>query len=567
MAQVQRIALEAQVQALAKDLNAGRRRRPAVVVSVPSARTTPWINADRIAEELGALADVYVLDDLAMSWAFTAAMPDRANVYGGAGRVYPTDLSWVRDPFRSRLQLAYSEAEAEGATTLLIESALDAAAACGLVGQAPPAGRSRPVTGVVSGCPTTSQVVVQTSDGWLATIRVGTLLPGVDADRLFRPGMRVSGVLDTVDRILDIRASLPDPRTRVRHLQDGQDTWARVDQVGSSKVTLCPYPGVPIEVSAYEVIGDADGDLRDLLTEGETVAVRVRRRADRLTLELVNPDFSARESITALSFLPGGPPWLLAPNAAPPVAEDDPPALPSPEAIPVRKRIPTPADLFRPRPETAPAPLPAADQLAPQLDAARASIGRLNGDLNLVTGQLDSAKGQIGALEKDLAAERSSSKSLEKDLSRLRRKLRDARRTDGFLFLDPAEQFTFGVYNCWVHRIPAAEKADRPLTAYRFGPKFFASLDSLDGISREKIYEVVVDVLTGIAETMSGRDMHRLRQGMGGDDPIVRRKDDDAVCWRVSLQKNTPSARRLHFWRHADYIELSRVVLHDDCLP
>lgn len=327
-----------------------------------------------------------------------------------------------------------------------------------------------------------------------------------------------------------------------------------------------PYPGFLIEVSAYEVIGDADGDLRDLLTEGETVAVRVRRRADEFALELANPDSSARESMTALSFLPGGPPWLLPPNAvpAPAVVEEtqDEPA-PAPTA-PVRRRIPTPADLFRPKTEE---PLPAADQLAPQLDAARTSIGQLNGDLNVVTQQLNSAKGQIGALEKDLAAERSLSKSLEKDLSRLRRKLRDAQRSDGFLFVDPAEQFRFGVYTCWVHRIQAAEKAERPLAPYRFGPKFFASLDSLDGISRNKIYEVVVDVLTGVAETMSGRDMHRLRQGTGGDDPIVRRKEDDAVCWRVSLQKNTPSARRLHFWRHAEYIELSRVVLHDDCLP
>ena len=566
MAQVQRIALEAQVRALAQDLNSGRRRRPAVVVSVPSARATPWINADRIAEELGALADVYVLDDLAMSWAFTAAMPDRGNVYGGAGRVYPADLSWVRDPFRSRLALAYSEAEAEHATTLLIESALDAAAACGLVGQAPSPERSRPVTGVVSGCPTTSQAVVKVSDGW-ATIRVGTLVSGVDADRLFQPGMPVSGMLDTVDRTLDVRASRTDPRASVHHLQEGQDTWAKVATVSSSQAALCPYPGVLIQVSAYEVIRDADGDLRDLLTEGETVAVRVRRRADDLALELIDPDSSARESITALSFLPGGPPWLLAPSAAPPVVEEtmDAPA-PAPPA-PIRKRIPTPADLFRPRTDPAEAQLPAADQLAPQLDAARTSIGQLNGDLNIVTGHLNSAKGQIGALEKDLAAERLLSKSLEKDLSRLRRKLRDAQRTDGFLFVDPAEQFRFGVYNCWVHRIQAAEKSERPLAEYRFGPKFFTSLDSLDGISRGKIYEVVVDVLTGVAETMSGRDMHRLRQGTGGDDPIVRRKEDDAVCWRVSLQKNTPSARRLHFWRHADYIELSRVVLHDDCLP
>lgn len=122
------------------------------------------------------------------------------------------------------------------------------------------------------------------------------------------------------------------------------------------------------------------------------------------------------------------------------------------------------------------------------------------------------------------------------------------------------------MYSRWVHRIPAAEKLQRPLAEYRLGPVFLASLDALEGVTASKVHDVVVEVLTGIADSMAGRDIHPLRRGLGGDDPVVRR-EDGATCWRVALQKNTPSARRLHFWRHAEYIELSRVVLHDDCLP
>ncbi len=50
----------------------------------------------------------------------------------------------------------------------------------------------------------------------------------------------------------------------------------------------------------------------------------------------------------------------------------------------------------------------------------------------------------------------------------------------------------------------------------------------------------------------------------GGTEQRVR-ADDGAKAWRVSLQINTPSARRLHFWRLPDGgVELSRVGVHDD---
>jgi len=81
----------------------------------------------------------------------------------------------------------------------------------------------------------------------------------------------------------------------------------------------------------------------------------------------------------------------------------------------------------------------------------------------------------------------------------------------------------------------------------------------------EKVAGVVVEVLTGLAESSPSRGMHALRSGAGGQDPQVQ--SDGATCWRVSLQTGTPSARRLHFWRSASGIELSRVVLHDDLCP
>lgn len=45
-------------------------------------------------------------------------------------------------------------------------------------------------------------------------------------------------------------------------------------------------------------------------------------------------------------------------------------------------------------------------------------------------------------------------------------------------------------------------------------------------------------------------------------------RDNGAVCMRAPLQTNSPSARRLHYWKGpGESVELSRVVLHDDFSP
>jgi hypothetical protein len=42
-------------------------------------------------------------------------------------------------------------------------------------------------------------------------------------------------------------------------------------------------------------------------------------------------------------------------------------------------------------------------------------------------------------------------------------------------------------------------------------------------------------------------------------------REDGARAWRVSLQSNTPAARRLHYWVLPDgSIELAKVGVHDD---
>ncbi|BDZ55337.1 hypothetical protein [Agromyces marinus] len=116
----------------------------------------------------------------------------------------------------------------------------------------------------------------------------------------------------------------------------------------------------------------------------------------------------------------------------------------------------------------------------------------------------------------------------------------------------------------WVERIPSYEKAALPLAPYRVGPEFADSLERLDAEKFAKAMKAVVDVLTGRAERMDGREVHRLRESDAGGSPY-RVRADGAHAMRCAIERNTPSARRLHYWVLEDgLVELCRVVLHDE---
>jgi hypothetical protein len=133
------------------------------------------------------------------------------------------------------------------------------------------------------------------------------------------------------------------------------------------------------------------------------------------------------------------------------------------------------------------------------------------------------------------------------------------------LFLDPETEFRFAVTLEWARRIPAAEKGGKPLAGYTIGPDFLESVAQAEGVSRAKVVAVVVEVLTGQVQHIAGRDLHQLRAGGAGGRYV--RRDEAAVFGRVALQRVSPGARRLHYWRNGDHFELSRVVLHDDFRP
>lgn len=78
--------------------------------------------------------------------------------------------------------------------------------------------------------------------------------------------------------------------------------------------------------------------------------------------------------------------------------------------------------------------------------------------------------------------------------------------------------------------------------------------------------EACAHVAAGRAHEIPAYEQHQLRSGHAGTPQRVRA--DGGRAWRLSLQANTPSARRMHFWvvpgTDGRVVEFDRVGLHDD---
>ena len=621
-----KIASEDEAREFARFLQVHNRAWPVVVISTPAGRTEPYVDPGRVLDEVTGLAEVVVIPTGDVSWAFSRGMPEYTQVYGGASRVYPTGLDWIHDLRRSPLHFAYSEADGPRVRDRLVGDALSAAVRAGLAGAVGVggggSGESPQATGTVQGV-LGSRAFVTLDDGGQASIAEELTLPGVALESILRPGMTVRGLHDAGRRTLDIRRMLPDDagqrRMVKRSYRVGRIVLGRVESVTQAAVTIAVAPTVHVRVQRERVTGNALDALDDLFTPGEVVLGRVvQAPGDAIMLRLDDVD-EAEEPTPAICLLDDGPPWLTPPDpaAAEPESSSGPIRIPTPaemlgvpgpgtraEEPPAESaRRPTPGDIAAKMAGAAEAPLPAPppDSRTATGNGAATSSGK--GAVRDLSLALDAERARVKKLEKDLLDIKVEKRRVEVELDELRRYVADLRdqveRRDHQLersrsqlraeksksaayrrelgrdvevaperyFLDPADQFRFEVTQAWAHNIPAGEKDRWPLEEYTLGPRFLESLETVEGISRDKVLWTVVHVLTGRAPQMNGLQVHPLRSGLGGDDP-QRVRDDGAACWRVSLQVNTPSARRMHYWRlPGGGYELSRVVLHDDMEP
>ncbi|MEU8045678.1 hypothetical protein AB0B71_16240 [Micromonospora echinofusca] len=591
--EVRRIATEAEASELAHWLLMPGRRWPVVVLTIPGEHDEPFGDPDEIKQAVGGLAEVVLMPTSDVSWAFSRTMPAMTQVYGGAGRVYPVDHAWVSDPQRSRLRFAYSLHDRKRITDQLISDALQAAMAAGLVEPRTRRGaqqRSGRVRGIIG-----PRALVMFDDMSVATVWEELTVPGVPLDRVLAKGQQVDGSYDPDSRRLDLRAAVrfadaASARSRVQEAyQAGDVVLAQVVAVTDEVVTVRLLPSLSVEIGRKAVTSNQKDTLAGLFSVGEVVACRLVA-VEPLQLRLDDVD-DEEVPKPPPSLLPGGPPWLRLPEpeiqpqaAAPPASSFPKGAPPLADVVSDLPRQATPLDLAQRLSLSQPSEIARRVDAIPPADQAR--VRQLSNELaaeratrKALAGELEGLRARAGELEAELAQATRTIEHLQTryrgaDLARQRlsKQLRSAQdrvdqaaRLEGALFLDPEEQFRYEVACEWAQRIPAAEKADKPLAKYTLAAGFLESVDQLEGISRAKVVAVVVEVLTGQAQHLPGRDAHALRTGAAGS-PYVRRSDG-AICWRVALQRESAAARRLHYWRTQDSYELSRVALHDDYRP
>ena len=582
---------------LADHLLDAKRSKPVVVITRAAGQSAPYIDVDQIIHVVSELADVYVLPTGSITVALANRLPEKTQVYGGAGRVYPVDSAWQTDPYAAPLRFAFGAAHGPAATENLIADALGAAHTAGLGTKSPGATVVR-VAGKVEALFPPSRALVRTDDDRFATIWQELLFHGLPIERAFQVGMRVDGLLDVDESRIDVSDCLRKPGEALAGYAVGAVVLGRVVAVDNISVCVELYPGARPEMSATEVTGNPLDRLTTLMSVGEVLPVRVTTRGGRdgrgwhlSTLDVEDSE----EPLASPSLLPGGPPWLV-------MAEADPEAVVAPPVVEPPAHVVEPsADPLPPHPESLP-PHPES-LLSTSLRGDRAISGSLaevdDGEsqtrkIAMLETQLKQLRKSERALQVELDGFREQSRELfaevqklgetagkartnlrvEKQKSQqLDKKLRAAKAgalassSSEVLFADPGVQFRYDVDVEYANRIPAAEKAIRPRHELRLGPDFLASLNDVEGVDRRKVVAVTVEVITDLVVELDSRELHPLRQGKGAAEQDVVRPRDGARCMRVALQRKTPSARRLHYWKVGEAIELSRVVKHDDMAP
>jgi hypothetical protein len=328
---------------------------------------------------------------------------------------------------------------------------------------------------------------------------------------------------------------IDDPLSRVRSAYPtGTVALARVESVTDAQAVVLLLP----EVRAGMDADNGSGGLAGLLSPGDIIAVALTWTDEGCHAVLADPDATASLT-TGVPMLPGGPPWLLPSDLVPepePDEESQPRSTTSDES-PGTPHVPLadPADLLHHLAEAR----AAADRFADEADEATRALAQQTRELKRVRSDLRKAQATIRRL-----------KNPQDPIP---------------VYADPARQLRHESSLAYLEHVAECDRSQwPPAQDYIIGPAFVPSLTALDGIDRAKVLEVIVDVLTGRASQMSSRSVRPWKETRTGKQEV---RHDGAKAYRVNLQNNTPSARRMKYWRHPDSrIELDFVGLHDDGL-
>lgn len=485
---------------------------PVIGLTTRGASWRPDLDADGLAERLGDRAIVLVLPTKEATWALNEVLPERLDVYGGAARIWWPGLSATSSWRDHPLLFIWSPADVPRVERRILALVLGEDAA-----QEADAGETGTVDRVEGG-----RVYVRFggevgaiaySDFPLAVL-AASVQPGQEI-RVRSAGRRPDG-----EPVFTTRDLLPSAWRRIHEgYRVGDVVPAVVERLRNRGAVVELLPGATAVVPIKEVDWEFVRHPADVLAVGDVVPVEIldldARRGKCLASIRAG---RKREARAGLALVEGGPPFAGTGRTTHEAAD------PGVERA-LRERIENlESELAATAADRAAAVRNLGDLRRQNEDLRRAARGAANGVAE-----------RTGASPDDpLASERA---------------------------------FLRSVRVAYARAFDEGDRVDYPLQRMRVGREFLASLRTLDGIAIEKVVEVCAQVACLRAHEIAGREVHPLRSGEAGA-PSRARSRDNAKAWRCSLQDNTPSARRLHWWdvpgERGRTIEFACVGLHDD---
>lgn len=561
---------------LAEYVSSPGRGLPAIVVSVHPEKPEGWIDAGAIAVEADGLAEVFQFENGPQSLAFADGLPPGREVYGNAVRAYSVSREWLEDMRRSPLHLAASRAGAERAAREVVEDVVRMAPAPRAVRMiAPPARRA--ATGTVAGFAAEGhRAIVAFGDGTQATIAQDSAVPGVRLDWVLAVGQAVAGTLDPVERTFDISGLRRRPRLGECY-RPGRQVLALVVHVKPASAQLRLFPGSDWTVRLDDVTSNPRDTMDMLLSEGEVLVARYTHVQGAVKLSIIDVDED--EGVApAPSLVEGGTPWLALDRDLGGTRRDR-----DQERVAAR-----PGDVGASGGHDGSAlrtALRALESARSEASALRAQLGAQPAERHSdaeaagLRSELDRARRDLESREADLAQMTAKAEQLTEDLSHRKaeanRQRKAARARERQLksqdartqFAEPGQWLRHELYEAWVRVVPASEKGRWPLPgpeSFEIGPRFADSLAHDRVTARlSKAFDICIRAIVGDAALTAALDVHALRTGSGAEDPQLSRPDG-ALAFRASVEKNTPAALRLHYWKRKDgRIELDSVHPHD----
>lgn len=488
------------------------RTLPVVGLTTRGASWRPDLDADGLAERLGDRAIVIVLPTKEATWALNELLPERLDVYGGAARIWWPGLSATSSWREHPLLFIWSLADVPPVERRILGLILGEDAATDS-----DAGETGTVERVEGG-----RVFVRFGGEVGAIAYSDFPLAVLAASVRSGQGIRVrsAGRRPDGEPVFTTRELLPSAWRRIHEgYHVGDVVPAVVERLRNRCAVVELLPGATAVVPIKEIDWDFVRHPADVLAVGDVVPVEIL-------------DLSARQGKCLASIRAG------------------------------RKRQPRPGLALI---EGGP---PFAGEGRAEPVGADAGVER-------------ALRERIEELESELAATAADRTAALRNLGDLRRQNEELRRAARGAVNGVAERtgagpddplaseraFLRAVRVAYARAFDEGDRAAYPLQRMRVGREFLASLRALDGIAIEKVVEVSAQVACLRAHEIPGREVHPLRSGEAGA-PSRARSRDNAKAWRCSLQDNTPSARRLHWWdvpgERGRTIEFACVGLHDD---